>query len=105
MTKSAFIIIVILAAVLLLALGFLLFRLVFGYEIEEDILHIKLFHHFTIKRIERADIQSIKQVPFWKTMLVPGFHLVSRMFAKRIEIETKEGWTIFITPRDLGPYF
>lgn len=100
MTKIIFILFVVAGASLLLGLGFLSFRFLFGYRLAGETLHIKLFHYWTIKKLDRSEIVSVQRAPFWKTLLVPGFHLVSRMFADRVELETRSGLVLFITPKD-----
>lgn len=89
-------------------MGFLLyaglqsFRLFFNYEITDKNIVVYLFRVFPIYRIPFEKIVKIYSAPFHEVAIVPGVHLFTRPFAKRVVIEMRERWFIFafLTPED-----
>lgn len=90
----------------LMALGlfllFQLFRLFFSYKITDKDITVLLFHFLPIYRIPFEKIVEMHSAPFHEVALVPGMHLFTRVFARRVVIEMKDRWFIFafLTPKD-----
>lgn len=85
-----------------LFLLFQLFRLFFSYKITDKDITILLFHFLPIYRIPFEKIVEIHSAPFHEVALVPGMHLFTRVFARRVVIEMKNKWFVFafLTPEN-----
>lgn len=71
------------------------FRLFFSYEIREKDILVRLFHFLPIYKVPYNKIVAIRNAPFHEIVLVPGMHLATRLFARRVAIEMKNRWIIF----------
>lgn len=80
---------------LLLYGGLQCFRLLFSYEITDKNITVRLFHVLPIYTIPLNKIVAMHVAPVWEVAIVPGMHLFTRPFAKRVVIEQKERWFIF----------
>lgn len=85
-----------------LYLFFQLFRLFFSYKITDKDITVLLFHFLPIYRMPFEKIVKIHSAPFHEVALVPGMHLFTRVFARRVVIEMKDRWFIFafLTPEN-----
>lgn len=81
---------------------FYLFRLLFAYKITDKHVVVLLFHSLPIYRIPFGKIVEMHSAPFHEVALVPGMHLFTRVFARRVVIEMKDRWFIFafLTPEN-----
>ena len=90
----------------LAAMGLLLFaagqlpRLLLSYEISRDYISVLLFRTIPIYWIPFVKIKNMHEAPFHEVALVPGVHLFTRTFARRVVIEMRDKWFIFafLTP-------
>lgn len=82
--------------------GYYFFRLFFSYEIREKDVLVRLFHLLPIYKVPFNKIVAIRKAPFHEIVLVPGMHLSTRLFARRVAIEMKDRWIIFVflTPNE-----
>ena len=85
---------------LLLAGAFRLFRLLFSYRIADDGITVLLFHIIPIYRIPFRKIKQLREASVYEVALVPGMHLFTRPFARRVVIEMRDTWVkfAFLTP-------
>lgn len=72
-----------------------LFRFFFSYEITNKDITVHLFHFLPVYRVPFRKIVDIHTAPFHEVALVPGVHLFTRPFAKRVVIEMKDTWAFF----------
>lgn len=80
-----------------------LFKLLFGYKITEHGVSIVLLHLATVHTIAFGKISKVRTAAFHEVALIPGIHLPSRLFGKRVVIETTGNSLFrhyFITPKD-----
>ena len=86
----------------LLFMGLWSFRLFFSYKITDKNITVNLFHILPIYRISFAKIVEMHTAPVHEVALIPGVHLFTRPFARRVVIEMKDTWTFlrfaFLTP-------
>lgn len=92
---------VILVGILLL-LSSQVFKLVFSYSIREKEIAVLLFHAVPIYTIPYSKIVKMHKATFYEVALVPGVHLFTRVFARRVVIEMRDRWFIFafLTPKN-----
>jgi hypothetical protein len=78
------------------------FKLIFKYKITNDKIVALLFHVVPIYIIPFGRIEGMRQATFYEVALVPGMHLFTRPFGKRVVIEMKDRWAkfAFLTPSD-----
>jgi hypothetical protein len=91
---------------LLLLLSSQVFRVIFSYSIREKEIAVLLFHTVPIYTIPYGKIVKMHEAPFYEVALVPGVHLFTRVFARRVVIEMRDRWFIFafLTPADPGAF-
>jgi hypothetical protein len=91
----------------LAAMGLLLFgvwqvlpKFLLSYEITSSHIQVLLFRTIPIYWIPFKKIKEMHEAPFHEVALVPGVHLFTRMFARRVVIEMRDKWFIFafLTP-------
>lgn len=103
-TASAEIIILMGVATMALCavVGYYSFRFIFSYEIRDKDILVRLFHFFPLYKVPFNKIVAMRVAPVWEVALVPGMHLFTRPFAKRVAIEMRDRWFIFafFTPKN-----
>lgn len=78
-----------------LALLFQVFRLLFAYKITDKEIIVLLFHFLPIYKVPFNKIVAMHVASVWEVAIVPGMHLFTRPFAKRVVIEQKDRRFIF----------
>jgi hypothetical protein len=75
-------------------------KLLLSYKVTESDIRVLLFGAIPIYWIPFRKIKKIHEAPFHEVALVPGVHLFTRTFAKRVVIEMRDKWFIFafLTP-------
>jgi hypothetical protein len=88
-------------AILFFAMGELQNQL-FTYKITDSDIRVLLFGAIPIYWIPFRRIKKMHEAPFYEVALVPGVHLFTRTFARRVVIEMRDKWFIFafFTPDD-----
>jgi hypothetical protein len=76
------------------------FRFVFAYTITDDKIIVLLFHIVPIYIIPFDKIEAVREATFYQVALVPGMHLFTRPFGRRVVIEMRDRWAkfAFLTP-------
>jgi hypothetical protein len=90
-----------LAAIGLLLVGSsLIWRILFSYQITDKDIRVLLFRAVPIYRIPFRKIKELHQAPLYEVALVPGMHLFTRPFARRVVIEMRDTLVMFafLTP-------
>jgi hypothetical protein len=87
---------------LILLLSSQIFKLIFSYSIRETEIAVLLFRAVPIYTIPYSTIIKVHKASFYEVALVPGVHLFTRVFARRVVIEMRDRWFIFafLTPTD-----
>ena len=95
----------VLMALLLWILGQLP-RMLLSYEITNSKIRVLLLRSLPIYQIPFHKIKGMHEASFYEVALVPGVHLFTRPFAKRVVIEMRGRWFIFafLTPSDPGAF-
>src|SRR5450631_484651 len=75
-------------------------NLLLSYEITNSDIRVLLFGVIPIYWIPFRKIKKMHEAPFYEVALIPGVHLFTRTFAKRVVIEMRDKWFIFafLTP-------
>ena len=71
------------------------FRNLFSYEIREKDILVRLFRVMPIYKVPFDKIVAIRNARVHEVALVPGMHLSTRLFARRVAIEMKDRWFTF----------
>src|SRR5882724_4355894 len=89
---------IVMGAVLFAMLG--IWRILFSYEITDKDVRVLLFHVVPLYWIPFRKIVKMHEAPFHEVVLVPGKHFFTRMFGRRVVIETRDTWFpfTFLTP-------
>jgi hypothetical protein len=87
---------------LLLFLAGRLPQLLVSYKITDRDIRVLLFHTLPIYSIPFGKIVKMHEAPFYEVALVPGVHLFTRTFARRVVIQMRDKWFIFafLTPEN-----
>ena len=101
-----------LIAATLAVMGLLLFLMsqipgaLLSYQITENDIKVLLFRSIPIYWIPFHTIVKMHEAPFHEIALVPGVHLFTDVFAKRVVIEMRDRWFIFafLTPGNPGAF-
>ena len=85
---------------LLLFLAGRLPQLLVSYEITDRDIKVLLFHSLPIYSIPLRKVVKMHEAPFYEVALVPGVHLFTRTFARRVVIQMRDKWFTFafLTP-------
>jgi hypothetical protein len=85
---------------LFLVLAAQAFLLIFAYEVTKEQIIILLFHIVPIYTIPFSKIKAVREAPFHQIALVPGMHLFTHPFGRRVVIEMRDRWAkfAFLTP-------
>ena len=70
-------------------------RLLISYKITSTHIEVLLFRTIPIYWIPFRKIKEMHKRALYEVMLVPGVHLFTRFFAKRVMIEMRDKWFIF----------
>ena len=70
-------------------------RLLISYKISENHITVFLLRTIPIYWIPFRKIKALHVRAFYEVVLVPGVHLFTRLFAKRVMIEMRDKWFIF----------
>jgi hypothetical protein len=75
-------------------------RILFSYEVTDKDVRVLLFHVLPLYWIPFRKIVKTHEAPFHEVVLVPGVHLFTRTFARRVVFETRDKWFVFafLTP-------
>jgi hypothetical protein len=75
-------------------------KLLLSYKITDSDIRVLLFGAIPIYWIPFRKITEMHEAPFHEVALVPGVHLFTRTFARRVVIEMRDKWFIFafLTP-------
>ena len=75
-------------------------KLLLSYKIPGSDIRVLLFGAIPIYWIPFRKIKEMHEAPFHEVALVPGVHLFTRTFAKRVVIEMRDKWFMFafLTP-------
>jgi hypothetical protein len=86
----------------LLILASRVFKLIFSYSVRETEIVVLLFHAVPIYRIPFHVIETLHEAPVYEVALIPGMHLFTRPFARRVVIEMRDRWAkyAFLTPNN-----
>jgi hypothetical protein len=76
------------------------FQFIFAYSVNESGIVVQLFHVIPIYRIPFRSIKKLYEAPFYEVALVPGMHLFTRPFGRRVVIDMGDKWPkfAFLTP-------
>ena len=85
---------------LFLGLASQAFRLIFSYKITNDKILVLLFHIAPLYTIPLNKIEGLHEASFYEVALVPGMHLFTRPFGRRVVVEMRDRWAkfAFLTP-------
>jgi hypothetical protein len=86
----------------LLILSSQVFKLIFSYSVRETEIVVLLLHAVPIYRIPFYVIETLHEAPAYEVALIPGVHLFTRPFARRVVIEMRDRWAkyAFLTPNN-----
>ena len=92
-------IVLVVMALLFFGMGALT-KLLLSYKITDSDIRVLLFGAIPIYWIPFRKIKEMHEAPFHEVALVPGAHLFTRTFARRVVIEMRDKWFIFafLTP-------
>ena len=95
---------IVMGAVLFAMLG--IWRILFSYEITDKDVRVLLFHVVPLYWIPFRKIVKMHEAPFHEVALVPGVHLFTRTFARRVVFEMRDKWFIFafLTPDNAAAF-
>jgi hypothetical protein len=90
----------VLIVVFILIVSTQVFKLIFEYQIADDEIIVLLFHLAPIYRIPLRTVETLYEAPAYQVALIPGMHLFTRPFGRRVVVEMRGRWArfAFLTP-------